>query len=196
MFMPTGSCDGQPGERRERLRAARAERRTEPPADKRTGVRPSICDTAATCAPSRANMCCCTMLACSPDDECAAARSSIAGVVLAVGEIAFRVGGSTYPFLDAKPLRRLQVGADVFVFNKFDDHGPLDEPTNSSRFLGMETDLYANWQLTSDLIARHCDGYTLTVLADGHVLVIGGNDDRIAEVFDPSHGRWTRLPSP
>ena len=29
--------------------------------------------------------------------------------------------------------------------------GPIDEPTSDDRFLGFETDFYANWQVSSDI---------------------------------------------
>ncbi len=63
---------------------------------------------------------------------------------------AFRLGASTFPFTN-KGLRRLQVGADFFVFGKFNSNAPVDEPTDSDWFLGVEPDLYLNWQVTSDI---------------------------------------------
>jgi hypothetical protein len=48
------------------------------------------------------------------------------------------------------------------------------------------------WELAAPLNARHCSGYTLTVLSDGRVLIVG----RTADVFDPVGGSWTRVPSP
>jgi hypothetical protein len=62
-----------------------------------------------------------------------------------------RVGASTYPFSDFRPLKNLQIGADVFVYGKFDTDAPIDEPTRDGRYLGWEPDLYLNWQLTSDV---------------------------------------------
>jgi hypothetical protein len=62
-----------------------------------------------------------------------------------------RVGASTYPLADTGLFKRLQVGMDVFVFGKFDHRAPIDEPTNTSGYLGWEPDLWANWQITSDL---------------------------------------------
>ncbi|MEX2671597.1 MAG: alginate export family protein [Phycisphaeraceae bacterium] len=63
-----------------------------------------------------------------------------------------RLGASTYPFAETQGIfQRLQLGADFFVFNKMDADGPIDEPTDDSRYLGLETDFYANWQVTSDL---------------------------------------------
>jgi len=63
----------------------------------------------------------------------------------------FRLGASTFPFIDSKPLRRLQIGTDLFFFDKFNSNAPINEPTHDNRFLGTEADIYANWQLTSDV---------------------------------------------
>ena len=63
-----------------------------------------------------------------------------------------RVGVSTFPFYDKRPLSRLQVGADFFAFSKFNDDAPIDETTvDGQRFLGFEPDAYLNWQVTSDV---------------------------------------------
>jgi hypothetical protein len=62
-----------------------------------------------------------------------------------------RVGASTFPFPEFRPLQRLQIGADVFVYGKFDTNAPIDEPTLDERYLGWEPDLFLNWQLTSDV---------------------------------------------
>jgi hypothetical protein len=64
-----------------------------------------------------------------------------------------RLGASTFPFPDGVAFREFQVGLDVFVFNKFDADAPVDEFTRNHHYLGMETDLYINWQITSDLAA-------------------------------------------
>lgn len=52
------------------------------------------------------------------------------------------------------------------------------------------------WQLVAKLNGYHCSGYTLTVLADGRALAIGGQSPVLAEVFDPVRDRWTSVPSP
>lgn len=62
-----------------------------------------------------------------------------------------RVGISSYPFHSSSSLRRLQVGVDVFAYGKFDDNAPVDESTQTGRFMGWEPDLYVNWQITSDV---------------------------------------------
>lgn len=63
----------------------------------------------------------------------------------------FRVGASTFPIVDNRTLNRLQLGTDFFVFNKMREAGGIDERTETGRFLGVEPDLYLNWQVTSDV---------------------------------------------
>lgn len=63
----------------------------------------------------------------------------------------YRVGASTFPFPDYRPLRDLQIGTDVFFYGKFDQNAPIDEPTNNGRYLGWEPDIYLNWPITSDV---------------------------------------------
>ncbi len=63
---------------------------------------------------------------------------------------AFRVGASTFPFSN-RALRRLQIGADFFVFGKFNTDAPADELTTDDWFLGVEPDIYLNWQINSDV---------------------------------------------
>ena len=62
-----------------------------------------------------------------------------------------RTGFTTFPFPDVKPLQRLQVGGDFFVYGKFRGDAPIDEPTGDEQFLGVEPDVYLNWQITSDV---------------------------------------------
>jgi len=62
-----------------------------------------------------------------------------------------RIGVSTFPIADHDFLKRFQTGIDFLVFNKFDGRAPIDEPTHRSGFLGVEADLFVNWQITSDL---------------------------------------------
>jgi hypothetical protein len=63
----------------------------------------------------------------------------------------FRLGGSTLPFADRPPFAQLQVGMDVLLFAKMEEDGPIDEPTYNRSFLGVETDFYLNYRITSDL---------------------------------------------
>lgn len=65
--------------------------------------------------------------------------------------ISVRAGVSLFPLPDAKAFRRLQVGADAFVFFKADSEGGSDEPTSDDSYLGFEPNLYVNWQITSDI---------------------------------------------
>ena len=66
--------------------------------------------------------------------------------------LALRVGASTFPLPDTGPLRRLQIGTDIFIYNKFDTDAPIDEPSSADeRYLGWEPDFYLNWQATSDV---------------------------------------------
>lgn len=63
----------------------------------------------------------------------------------------FRVGASTFPFPDAEYAEQLQIGADLFLLNKMNSNGPIDEETNDDRFLGFEADFFINYRVTSDL---------------------------------------------
>jgi hypothetical protein len=72
--------------------------------------------------------------------------------------LAFRMGGSTFPFDFNPSVRRMQFGTDIFLFNKLDRQAAIDEPSSDdARFLGWEPDVYMNWQITSDvtLAARY-----------------------------------------
>ena len=62
-----------------------------------------------------------------------------------------RLGASLSPLPETSAFKRLQVGADFFVFGKFLKFAPIDEPTGNERFLGVEPDLYLNWQISSDV---------------------------------------------
>ena len=65
--------------------------------------------------------------------------------------MSLRVGASTFPMRALSGLERLQIGGDVLVFGKLDRRGPIDEPTLERRYLGVETDLFLNYRVTSDL---------------------------------------------
>jgi hypothetical protein len=65
--------------------------------------------------------------------------------------MAVRVGGSTFPFPDSARLGKMQVGADFFVFGKTRENGGIDETTTQGHYLGVEPDIYMNWQVTSDV---------------------------------------------
>jgi len=68
-----------------------------------------------------------------------------------------RGGVSSFPLSNFQALRRLQMGADFFVYSKVRDEAPIDEPTLDSAYLGWEPDVFINWQIVSDvtLTARY-----------------------------------------
>jgi hypothetical protein len=65
--------------------------------------------------------------------------------------LAFRLGGAMLPLPEVRQFKRLQVGTDLFLFSKFQKDAPIDEPTNKTSWLGVEPDVYANWDITSDI---------------------------------------------
>ena len=62
-----------------------------------------------------------------------------------------RLGGSCFPFSQREGLRHMQVGMDVYWFNKTSARAPIDESTNTATYLGWEPDFYINWEVLSDL---------------------------------------------
>ncbi|MDX1682034.1 MAG: alginate export family protein [Phycisphaeraceae bacterium] len=62
-----------------------------------------------------------------------------------------RTSISAYPLPGKGIFSRLQVGADLFVYGKPNRHAPIEETTGDHNYLGLETDFFANWQMTSDL---------------------------------------------
>ena len=64
----------------------------------------------------------------------------------------FRVGAATFPFTEIKTLKKMQVGTDLYFFAKADTlQHRSTEATTGSRWLGLEPDIYMNWQITSDV---------------------------------------------
>jgi hypothetical protein len=64
----------------------------------------------------------------------------------------FRIGASCFPLSQTQSFRRLQVGTDIYWFNKCQADAPIDdETTNPATYLGWEPDFYLNWEVTSDL---------------------------------------------
>lgn len=63
----------------------------------------------------------------------------------------FRIGASTFPMPDHNAFDRLQIGADLFFYNKLDRDAAIDEFTFDERYLGFEPDVFLNWQITSDV---------------------------------------------
>ena len=62
-----------------------------------------------------------------------------------------RAGALTFPLPEHSAFDRLQVGVDLFVYNKLESDAPIDEPTFDRSYLGFETDVFLNWQITSDV---------------------------------------------
>ena len=65
--------------------------------------------------------------------------------------ISLRVGAATFPARTSETFRDLQVGVDLISSFKYNRSGAIDEPTDDSRYLGTEADIYANWRIYSDL---------------------------------------------
>jgi len=65
--------------------------------------------------------------------------------------LVFRIGASTFPLPQTKPFRQLQIGGDFFIFGKATQNAPIDESTSNHHYLGVEPDIFANWQITEDL---------------------------------------------
>ena len=62
-----------------------------------------------------------------------------------------RLGANGYPLAGQGVFDSLQLGLEFFTFHKLEEDGPIDEPTTNDGHLGEELDLYANWQIASDL---------------------------------------------
>jgi hypothetical protein len=64
--------------------------------------------------------------------------------------LCLRCGASTFPFRGQGLLGQLQTGFDFYAYFK-PSTGGVDEPSTDSSYLGVEPDIYINWQITSDL---------------------------------------------
>jgi hypothetical protein len=63
-----------------------------------------------------------------------------------------RAGISAFPLPNHPMFRRMQAGFDFFAFEKFLEDAPIDETSSGgTRYLGVEPDVYVNWQIVSDL---------------------------------------------
>jgi hypothetical protein len=62
-----------------------------------------------------------------------------------------RVAALTFPLPDHSAFEKLQIGTDLFLYNKLASNAPIDEPTTDERYLGFEPDIFLNWQVTSDV---------------------------------------------
>ena len=65
--------------------------------------------------------------------------------------IMFRGGASTFPLPGSAAFSRLQIGTNLYSFNKFNRNAPIDEDTSDRSHLGFEADFFINWQITSDI---------------------------------------------
>jgi hypothetical protein len=64
----------------------------------------------------------------------------------------FRLGGSTFPLASYANYKRMQLGMDVYVFDKQNANAPIDQATTKgAKYLGWEPDVYVNWQMASDV---------------------------------------------
>jgi len=63
----------------------------------------------------------------------------------------FRLGVSTFPLPSFSRTDHLQVGMDALLFLKTQRDAPIDENTDDRRYLGIEPDIFLNWQITEDL---------------------------------------------
>jgi hypothetical protein len=62
-----------------------------------------------------------------------------------------RGGASLFPLQDVKLFRQMQMGLDVFLYEKFAVSAPLDEPSSKNAYVGIEPDLFMNWKIASDV---------------------------------------------
>jgi hypothetical protein len=65
--------------------------------------------------------------------------------------IAARLGIAAFPAPDTAMFQHMQVGADFFVFGKMRENAPINETTSDDRYLGVEPDVFLNWQITNDV---------------------------------------------
>jgi hypothetical protein len=62
-----------------------------------------------------------------------------------------RVGGSGFPLSGTKAFAEFQVGADLFLFGKTNSQAPIDQSSGRGGFLGVEPDLFVNWEIATDI---------------------------------------------
>lgn len=65
--------------------------------------------------------------------------------------LAVRLSGATFPLPDHGIFKRLQIGTDLFVLGKFQKEAPIQEASGDTRYLGIEPDVFLNWQMSSDV---------------------------------------------
>jgi hypothetical protein len=66
--------------------------------------------------------------------------------------IVVRGSASAYPFPEVPALREFQCGIDLLAYGKMLGNAPIDEPTRSDVYLGIEPDLFVNWNVLEDVI--------------------------------------------
>ncbi len=68
----------------------------------------------------------------------------------------YKGGASLRPLEKLELFKRMELGTNVFFYNRAASEGAISDATisaaNDARWLGWELDLYCNWRLTSDLI--------------------------------------------
>jgi hypothetical protein len=66
---------------------------------------------------------------------------------------AIRLGASTFPMNETNMFEKLQIGSNLFLYHKQQAGGAASDTlsTENSSYLGSEVDLYANWQITTDV---------------------------------------------
>jgi len=65
--------------------------------------------------------------------------------------IMIRGGAQTVPFPTSSLFGKMQVGVNLFLLNKLDSKGSIDENTDDHHYLGFEADGFVTWQITSDV---------------------------------------------
>lgn len=88
--------------------------------------------------------------------------------------VMLRLGASTIPFPTSSWFRRMQVGTNVFIYHKLYTSAPISEATTDDSYLGVEPDIYVNWQVASDVSL----GLRYGVFFPGTAIIGGGNDPR------------------
>ncbi len=66
----------------------------------------------------------------------------------------FRIGAAANPLRNHLTFKNLRTGFNLFVINKMDADAPHNEATRDERYLGFESDVFVDWQLTSDVTLR------------------------------------------
>jgi hypothetical protein len=82
----------------------------------------------------------------------------------------FRTGVSFFPFYDQANMRGFQMGSAVYLLSKLRSNAPIDEVTTDERFLGVEPDVFINWQVLEDVTFTFRYGIFIPgdgVVADG-----------------------------